>query len=238
MKDDELQFDHSCHVLYSKTCKKEIQSKIALHYPEAEREMIWEKVQRQYVDFLSDWRKDLGGKRNFHNGAGGTYDCIAIMSYYAVCKPVTSFREIEEIEENLILPSFRKLKFVNCNKPFWKKMMHMAFLRAKAGCDKWHDYEMTVAPYEKNKPIYYEFTACPAAEFAIRNGFAEIMPALCNVDFAAMELLHARLVRTTTCANGCKCDYAICGDQDQYGKEHPEYRDENGYRRNRERSYR
>lgn len=59
MKDDELQFDHSCHVLYSKTCKKEIQSKIALHYPEAEREMIWEKVQRQYVDFLSDWRKDL-----------------------------------------------------------------------------------------------------------------------------------------------------------------------------------
>ena len=52
MKDSELQIDHSCHVLYSKPCKKEIQSKIALHYPEAEREMIWEKVQRQYVDFL------------------------------------------------------------------------------------------------------------------------------------------------------------------------------------------
>ncbi len=88
------------------------------------------------------------------------------MSYYAVCKAVTSFREIEEIEENLILPTFRKLKFVNCNKPFLKKLMHMAFLRAKAGCDKWHDYEMDVAPYENSKPIYYEFTACPAAEFA------------------------------------------------------------------------
>ena len=100
-------------------------------------------------------------------------------------------------------------------------VMHMAFLRAKAGCDKWHDYEMTVAPYEKNKPIYYEFTACPAAEFAIRNGLTEIMPALCNVDFAAMELLHARLVRTTTCANGCKCDYTICGDQDPYGRSIP-----------------
>ena len=80
--------------------------------------------------------------------------------------------------------------------------------------------------------IYYEFTACPAAEFAIRNGLTEIMPALCNVDFAAMELLHARLVRTTTCANGCKCDYTICGDQDPYAKEHPEYRDEAGFRRN------
>ena len=34
--------------------------------------------------------------------------------------------------------------------------------------------------------------------------------------------------------DGCKCDYTICGDQDPYLREHPEYRDENGYRRNRE----
>ena len=166
MKDKKLLFDRKCHVLYSKPCKKEIRAKIALHYPEAERETVWEKVQRQYAEFLSDWRTDLGGKRNFHNGVGGTYDCIAIMSYYTVCKAVTSFREIEEMEENLILPIFRRLRFVDCNKPFWRKLMYKAFVRAKRGCDKWHDYEMTVAPYEKNKPIYYEFTACPAAEFA------------------------------------------------------------------------
>ena len=70
MKDNELLFDLKSHVLYSKPCKKEIQAKIALHYPEAEREAIWEKVQRQYVDFLSDWRTDLGGKKNLHNGVG------------------------------------------------------------------------------------------------------------------------------------------------------------------------
>ena len=33
--------------------------------------------------------------------------------------------------------------------------MYRAFVRAKSGCDKWHDYEMTVAPYETKKPIYY-----------------------------------------------------------------------------------
>ena len=135
MKDSKLQFDRNCHVLYSTPCKKEILAKIALHYPEAEREMIWEKVQRQYVDFLSDWRKDLGGRKNFHNGAGGTYDCIAIMSYYAVCQPVISFREIEEIEENLILPAFRKLRFVDINKPFWRKLMYRAFSTAQKHCD-------------------------------------------------------------------------------------------------------
>ena len=223
MKDNELLFDRKSHVLYSKPCKKEILAKIALHYPEAERETVWEKVQRQYVVFLSDWR----------NGVGGTYDCIAIMSYYVVCKAVTSFREIEEMEENLILPTFRKLKFVDCNKPFWRKLMYKAFVRAKSGCDKWHDYEMSVAPYENGKPIYYEFTACPAAEFAKQFVFTDIMPALCNVDYASIELLHARLVRTTTCVDGCRCDYTICGDQDPYVKEHPEYRDEAGFRRNK-----
>ena len=233
MKDDELPFDHKSHVLYSKPCKKEILAKIALHYPEAEREAVWEQVQLRYAELLSDWRTDLGGKKNFHNGVGDTYDCIAIMSYYVVCKAVTSFREIEEIEENLILPTFRKMKFVDCNKPFWRKLMYKAFVRAKSGCDKWHDYEMTVGPYENGKPIYYEFTSCPAAEFAIRHGLTDIMPALCNVDYASMELLHARLIRTTTCVNGCRCDYTICGDKDPYLKEHPEYRDEAGFRRNR-----
>ena len=171
---------------------------------------------------------------NFHNGAGGTYDCIAIMSYYAACRDVATFREIEEMEENLILPSFRKLsKFVDCNKPFFKKLMYKAFCTAKKRCDEWHDYEMAVAPYETDKPIYYEFTACPAAEFAIKHGLTDIMPALCNVDYASMELIHARLVRTTTCVDGCRCDYTICGDKETYLKSHPEYRDEAGFRRNK-----
>ena len=138
-----------------------------------------------------------------------------------------------QLEENLILPTFRKLKFVDCNKPFWRKLMYKAFVRAKSGCDKWHDYEMTVAPYDKDKPIYYEFTSCPAAEFAIRHGLTDIMPALCNVDYASMELLRARLVRTTTCVDGCRCDYTIFGNKDPWLKEHPEYRDEAGFRKNK-----
>ena len=234
MKDNELSFDRSCHVLYSKPCKKQIQSKIALHYPENERDSVWERVQKKYVEFLSDWRTDLGGKKNFHNGAGGTYDCIAIMSYYAVCRDVVSFREIEEIEENLILPAFHKLsKFVDCNKPFFRKLMYQSFRNAEKQCDQWHDYEMRVGPFDKAQPIYYEFTACPAAEFAKKHDLLEVMPALCNPDYMAMELIHAKLIRKTTCANGCKCDYTICGDKDPYCKEHPEYRDEAGYRRNR-----
>ena len=232
MKDNELKIDRTCHVLYSKQCKQQIQEKIAQHYPETEREAVWERIQLKYVEFLSDWRTDLGGKDNFHNGKGGTYDCIALMAYYVVCREVTGLDEIEQMESNLMLGAFRKLSFVDCNKPLFKKLMYKAFQNAKRQCDKWGDYEMNVAPFDPDKPIYYEFTRCPAAEFAKRHDLLEVMPALCNPDFEAMELIHAKLIRTTTCANGWKCDYTICGDKDPYIKEHPEYRDEAGYRRN------
>ena len=92
---------------------------------------------------------------------------------------------------------------------------------------------MYIAPYEKGKPIHYGFTKCPVAEFAKKYNLLEVMPAMCNPDYTAMELIHARLIRTTTCANGDKCDYAICGDKDEYVAGHPEYVDEAGYRRNR-----
>lgn len=234
MKNKDLQFDRTCHVLYSKACEKEIKKAVAAHYPDPKTaDEVWTKVQLKYVELLGGWRTDLGGKKNFHNGKGGTYDCIAIMCYYAVCKDVVSFREVEQIEENLILPTFKKLKFVDCNKPFFKKLMYRSFLTAKSACDKWHDYEMSVAPFDKDKPIYYEFTACPAAQFAKQFGFEDIMPALCNVDFKSMELIRAKLVRTGTCVDGDKCDYIICGDRDEYLKDHPEYVDEKGFRRNK-----
>ena len=184
MKDSELQFDRTCHVLYTKPCKKQIQAKIALHYPSERREAVWTHVQRQYVDFLSDWRTDLGGKKNFHNGRGGNYDCIALMAYYVTCREVTNLAEIEEMEGALFLPAFRKLRFVNCNRPVFKKLLYRAFCNAKKQCDKWGDFQMNLAPYEKDKPIYYEFTACPTAEFAKKHGLLVVMPALCNPDFA------------------------------------------------------
>lgn len=233
MKNKDLVFDRTCHVLYSKKVEKEVKKKIAEHYDKNEREEIWTNIQLKYVSYLKDWRTDLGGKNNFHNGKGGTYDCIMLMCYYVCCKDVTSLKEIEEMEENLILPSFRKLKFVDCNKPFFKKLMYKAFCTAKKGCDKWNDYKMNVYPYEKDQPIYYEFTSCPVAEFAKKYGLTEVMPPLCNVDYKSMELIKAKLIRTSTCVDGNKCDYTICGSKDECIKKHPEYRDENGFRKNK-----
>ena len=112
-------------------------------------------------------------------------------------------------------------------------MMYKAFLTAEKGCTKWGDYKMKVSPYKKNEPIYYEFTTCPVAEFAKEFHLTEIMPALCNVDYKSMELLKAKLIRTSTCVESTKCDYTICGDQDKLIDNHPEYIDSQGFRRNK-----
>ena len=131
MRDKDLQFDRTCHVLYSKACKREIQGKIALHYPPGEREVVWESVQKQYSHFLSDWRTDLGGKRNFHNGKGGNYDCIALMAYYVVCKEHTNLAEIEQMEGNLFLGKFRKrfVRHESCRPFCGGRMVGRAYAR-------------------------------------------------------------------------------------------------------------
>ena len=170
MREKDLPIDRTCHVVYSKGCKAQIQGAIACHYPEGEREAVWEAVQRKYVDCLSQWRTDLGGSKNFHNGPGGTYDCAALMCYYAVCREVTSLAEIEAMEGELFLPAFRRLRFVDVNRPFWRRLLYRAFAASKKKCDRWHDYEMHVRPQAAGEPIYYEFTACPTADFAKKFG--------------------------------------------------------------------
>jgi hypothetical protein len=233
MEESELQIDRSCHTVYSDKCKEAIKKYIAMHYPEEKRNEMFIAVQKQYVDWLKTFRTDLGGKKNFHNGVGGTYDNIMVMAYYTVCRDVTSFAEIEELYGGIFLESFSRLKFVDCNKKLFKKLMYKAFTVSKGKCDKWHDYEMEVEPYKEGEPIRYRFTACPVAQFAREHNLLDILPALCNVDYAAMEIIHARLVRTTTLGRGDYCDYAICGDKDPYLKEHEEFRDELGGRWNK-----
>ena len=49
-----------------------------------------------------------------------------------------------------------------------------------------------------------------------------------------MELLHAKAYTDDYLRERLPGDYTICGDQDPYVKEHPEYRDEAGFRRNKQ----
>lgn len=62
--------------------------------------------------------------------------------------------------------------------------------------------------------FYYHFTHCPIADFCKKNGYEEITPVLCNVDYLTAEMRHSVLHREHTVAEGAGvCDYWFVGDK-------------------------
>ena len=182
MRDKDLQFDRTCHVLYSKPCKREIQSKIALLYP-PRRAGGCMGAGAKAICALSvgpahgsrrqkEFPQRQGRQLRLHCTDGVL--CCLQRAYKPCGNRADGWQSVSrKIQKNEI---FRLQQAV------FKRLMYRAFLNTKKQCDRWDD---------------------------------------------------TRLVRTTTCVNGDKCDYTICGDRDEYLNEHPEYRDEHGYRRNK-----
>ena len=62
--------------------------------------------------------------------------------------------------------------------------------------------------------FYYHFTRCPIAAFCKEYGYEEINPVLCNIDFITMSMMHSRLIRKHTVAEGAGiCDYWTVGNK-------------------------
>ena len=218
-------------IMSFKQTKEAILKLLRRHYPGTWDE-IFEKIQQKYVSYLKEYRKDLGGKKNFHNGVGGNYDCIFYFCMWELCKKEISFDEVEKNYEEMMLPTYRGMKLFNGNHGIVKRIMHLAFKSAQRRCDMFEDFKMHVDPYDRNKPLTYHFTSCPVAEFAREYGFTDILPALCNIDYSCMEMMHVKLIRKQTLGFSDCCDYMMVGDKDPLVKEHPQYRDEKGYIRN------
>ena len=61
---------------------------------------------------------------------------------------------------------------------------------------------------------YHEVTYCPLAVFCIENGYEDIAPALCKIDYLIVQLRHGVLLRNKTIASGDNiCDFWIVGDK-------------------------
>lgn len=235
-KDLLKKIDTSKHYIYTKQCEKAVMKKLCFHYGREGALHLIEDIQKKFLEYLTDL-PSLGGKKNFHNtSAGANMDCLLLFAYYETCKGKTSVKEVEEIEMSLFLPAFKflsMLKFINMNKKFVRKLMYKRFVSAQKACEKAGDYDMVLDSYTEKGPLSYHFKKCPIADFAKAHKLTELMPAMCNPDYAAMQALHAKLIRCNTCSNGNICDYRITGDKDPFVKEHPEYIDDEGYRRNK-----
>lgn len=133
------------------------------------------------------------------------------------------------------IPGFKGLQGIaNANRGYVRRILDLAFrstAKSKYNCDHHQPtgYIMKVEPYDKEKGPRYIFERCPITEFAKEHGYLDIMPAFCNSDYPAMDMIHAHLIRRYTCANADICDYRIVGDESEEAKSHPRKTDEKGY---------
>ena len=221
------------HLMYSKAVTRALTAFLDRRVTPVRRDALLARTRQIYLDFLPTV-PDLGGRQNFQ--AQAVYDSIALFAFWEAMEGKLTLEELEQLNNDLFVPQMMGGGLVSFNCAAVRRYAHAIFshLEKRGKAKNWPgNYHMEVEPWDREGGVKYRFTTCPIADFARAHGYLHLMPALCNADYPMLRGIHAGLIRTTTCANGHFCDYWILGDRDPRLAEHPCYRDEAGYLRNR-----
>ena len=219
--------------LYPRKYNDKIKSWLIERYGENEAEQILEKVQENYLYFLSEL-PDYGGAKNGH--ASAIYGGLLIFSLYPALPDKPPISELQDFTQSLFMEPFTKLgKHVDLNRPFFIKFINHVFIKVgkRDGKDilKYPDGFINVSePFDrKHLASRYHFLQCPNAEMAKKYGLLHVLPLLCNCDFYGISQIHGKLIRKGTCGNSSKCDYLIVGNRNPIAFEYETITDDKGF---------
>jgi len=105
------------------------------------------------------------------------------------------------------------------NKAADMKKMETGFRRMAQWADEHPEYKEKTWDFNFDETkhsdgTYYYFTRCPIEKFARENGYLDILPVVCDIDYLIAEARHSVLRRQHTLATGGKiCDYWFVGDK-------------------------
>ena len=120
--------------------------------------------------------------------------------------------------------------FVNLNRKgtmrFFRKLMYKKYVpyaqlvEDKLSKGEWgNTWRIRVNPDEKIEGVRFDLVGCPLADYAKANGYMDLLTYLCATDHVIPKLIHAKLIRTHTCALGSdSCDYWYVGDESETAK--------------------
>ena len=112
MKETDLIFDRTKHVIYTPKAKKVIQSLLRRDYPLEEAERLWEKIQLQYAAYLKD-EPALGGLKQ----SAGVYDSILVFAYYETVPKKPALEDIQQEVYSIFMDGLDVLgKILNLNR--------------------------------------------------------------------------------------------------------------------------
>ncbi len=171
---------------------------------------------------------DIGGSENMM--AYNLDMFIIAISFYEASDHRIDGAAIGEIAQDV----FGRLEFlrhfVNLNRKgtmrFFRKLMYKKYVpyaqlvEEKRSKGEWgNTWRIRVNPDEKSEGVRFDLVGCPLADYAKANGYTDLLPYLCATDHVIPKLIHAKLIRTHTCALGSdSCDYWYVGDESETAK--------------------
>ena len=230
MREKDLPFDRTKHMVYTNNAKKCVQKLLHRYYDEQTAARLWEKVQLKYCEYLKDEPALAGLKITT-----SIYDPILIFAWYAVVPDKPALEEVQQDIYRSFFGSFGVMgKVFNLNRKPDNRLAASIFqkandIRVEEIKNFPESFRMGCCAYEKEDGVIrYSFTRCPNAEFAKRHHMEDVLPVLCNCDHLAMQAIHASLIREGTCVTSDCCDYCIVGDRNPIAAEYELKTAENG----------
>lgn len=189
-------------------------------YGGSEVNRLWNKTLELYKSFVEE-APDIGGKEN--NMSNNLYMALAAFAFYEVADKRITPEELKKLMTEYMPKSIPVLSaLMDFNNPKNQEKLKKRYEKYKALSDdklnngEWgNSWRVELNPHNRKKGVAFDLVGCPLADFAKRHGYTEIMPVLCDFDYLTASLMHARLIREHTVAEGNEyCDYWYLGDKE------------------------
>lgn len=195
-------------------------------YPDEADEII--RKANELFPVLYAKAPDIGGSENMM--AYNLNMFIIAISFYEASNHRIDGEAIGEIAQEI----FERLKFLRhfvnvnrkgtmkffCNLMYKKYVPYAQLVDDKLAKGQWgNTWRIRVNPDKKEEGVRFDLVGCPLADYAKANGYMDMLPYLCATDHVIPKLIHAKLIRTHTCALGSdSCDYWYVGDESKTAK--------------------
>ena len=194
-----------------------IRKSLKRHHGSAFTAQVMRDAKPRYRDLLN--RMDDIGARN--PMASNVYMSFVFFAVYLAAEGRLTAADLRVTANEAVQAPVMKIMglFMNLNRPFCMKSMGKMMHQNAEWLEQHPQYKSKSWDFnfdasKHRDGFYYHFTQCPLNNFARREGLLDILPVMCDMDFATAKLMHAKLHREQTLASdGRICDYWYVGDQ-------------------------
>lgn len=194
----------------------------SMYFPGEEKSLL-EKTNRIYNDFQQE-TPSIGGRANMM--AGNLDMAMALFAFYEATGRKLTGEHILEMGRWMAERMAFLSKLFDFNKPWLAKLMYRLYIpyAKKAAKNKangrWgNTWGVMINPEHYTEGCSFHLVGCPLVDFARKHRYMDIMPYLCQTDHITAALIHAKLLRKHTVAEGADhCDYWYVGDRSSASK--------------------